>query len=62
MASMAYRPEDFRAVIEALASGVINAKAMITKRIPLGKLVEEGLEPLHDPKVSHCKILVDLSM
>lgn len=58
--SIAYTPADFRAVIEALANGEVNAKAMITKRIPMDKLVEEGLEELHDPKIGHCKILVDL--
>lgn len=61
-ATVAYTPEDFRAVINALDSGDMNASVMVTKRIPIGKLIEEGLKPLHDPKIGHCKILVDLAL
>jgi (R,R)-butanediol dehydrogenase/meso-butanediol dehydrogenase/diacetyl reductase len=47
----------FPEVISLIAGGQINANALITKRITLDQIVEEGFETLIADK-SHCKIIV----
>ncbi|KAH6716399.1 chaperonin 10-like protein [Leptodontidium sp. MPI-SDFR-AT-0119] len=57
-----YTREDFDAVIQAIASGIIDPGFMITSRIPLADVVSRGiLKLLHDPG-SDLKILVDLGI
>ena len=60
--SIAYTRKDFGDVIDAIEKGSLTPKAMITKRIKLEDVVEEGLEALHHKDNSNCKILVDLDL
>lgn len=57
-AGMGYTNEDFEAVINALASGKIDAKQMITSIIPLGDIVQKGFLELINNKAEHVKILI----
>lgn len=59
---MGYLPEDFKGVISALGSGVIRPEAMITKKISIDRVVEDGFHALVEDKVNQVKILVDLSL
>ena len=58
--SMCYSDQDIREVIEALGSGKMEPKAMITRRIKLENVVRDGFEALEGGQGEHCKILVDL--
>ncbi|KAI5363776.1 putative alcohol dehydrogenase, zinc-type, GroES-like superfamily, NAD(P)-binding domain superfamily [Septoria linicola] len=60
--SIAYTKEDFTEVIEAIAQGKMDPRRLITKRIKLEDVVEEGLVSLHHKDNKNCKILVDLSL
>lgn len=59
-ATLGYQSKDYRAVIEALEDGRMKPEAMITRRIKLEDLVEEGIKKLLTEKDKHVKILVDL--
>jgi (R,R)-butanediol dehydrogenase / meso-butanediol dehydrogenase / diacetyl reductase len=55
-----YEPEiDFPTALALLASGEVDAGAMITDHISLGALVDDGLEALLHDADEHVKILVD---
>lgn len=60
--SLAYTNEDFQAVVDAIGAGLLVPKPLITKRIRLEDVVEEGLEALHQSGSVECKILVDMSL
>ncbi|KXT00311.1 hypothetical protein AC578_6482 [Pseudocercospora eumusae] len=61
-ASIAYTKQDYVDVIEAIDGGRLHAKALISKRIKLEDVVEEGLVPLHRTRNRECKILIDLEL
>lgn len=52
---------DFEAVIEAISSGRMKPEAMITKKIAMDQVVEEGYKTLINDKDNHVKILIDVS-
>ncbi|TET07294.1 2,3-butanediol dehydrogenase [Candidatus Aerophobetes bacterium] len=52
--------EEFGNTIQILASPKITLEPLITKKISLSSLVEEGFEPASRHKEKHIKILVDL--
>jgi (R,R)-butanediol dehydrogenase / meso-butanediol dehydrogenase / diacetyl reductase len=55
-----YEPEtDFPTAMGLLASRAVDAPAMVTDHIPLGALVDDGLEALLHHADEHVKILVD---
>jgi (R,R)-butanediol dehydrogenase/meso-butanediol dehydrogenase/diacetyl reductase len=56
--SLAYEGVDFDISIALIADGRINVKPLITKKIKLDNLVEEGFEELHKHRERHIKILV----
>lgn len=56
-----YALGDFEAVLEAISSGRMNPKGMITKTIKMNEIVEEGFRTLIEDKDNHVKILVDVS-
>jgi (R,R)-butanediol dehydrogenase/meso-butanediol dehydrogenase/diacetyl reductase len=60
--AMTYEPAvDFPVALAMLATGAIDARAMITDHIGLDQLVEHGLEELLQHPDRHVKILVDAS-
>ena len=52
---------DYQGVIDALANGAMNPEKMITGKIAIDRIVEDGFHPLINEKEKHVKILVDLS-
>jgi len=55
-----YEPDiDFPTALGLLASGAVDARAMVTDHIPLEALVDDGLEALLHHADEHVKILVD---
>jgi len=58
--SFAYEPETFKQTIDLIASGQLNAKEVITDKIALEEIVENGFKALTEDK-SQAKILVELS-
>lgn len=56
-----YELGDFEAVIEAIASGRMKPEGMITKRVPMDKVADEGFKTLIEDKDNHVKILVDMT-
>ncbi|KAJ5106714.1 hypothetical protein N7456_003389 [Penicillium angulare] len=59
--TIGYEDCDFEAVIEALATGKIIPRSMITSKIPMNEVVEKGLKALIHDKEKHVKILIDVS-
>ncbi|KAJ5690532.1 hypothetical protein N7462_004924 [Penicillium macrosclerotiorum] len=59
--AVVYDDEDFEAVIEAIASGQIAPRSMITSKIQMDEIVKKGFEALINEKDKHVKILVDIS-
>ena len=60
--SFTYEPEvDFPIALRLLASGALDADAMITAHVPLEQVVEEGLHELLHHNDAHVKILIDPS-
>jgi len=57
-----YALGDFEAVLDAISSGRMNPEGMITKKIAIDKVAEEGFKTLVEDKDNHVKILVDLSI
>jgi hypothetical protein len=47
-------------VIEALRSGALKPEKMITSKIRIDRIAEDGFKPLIEEKDKHVKILVDL--
>ncbi|KAL1588736.1 hypothetical protein WHR41_02595 [Cladosporium halotolerans] len=61
-AVLGYQREDFDGVIEALADGRIKPEKMITARIGLEDLVEQGYGALKGEREKHVKVLIDMSI
>ncbi|WP_010530182.1 2,3-butanediol dehydrogenase [Lentibacillus jeotgali] len=59
-ASLAYRPTTFQTTIDLMAEGMLDPKEIITDRIALDRIIEDGFEALASDK-SQAKILVKLS-
>jgi threonine dehydrogenase-like Zn-dependent dehydrogenase len=57
---LGYQAEDYRGVIDALAKGTLKPAGMITSKIKLQDLVDEGYMKLINEKEKHVKILVDV--
>jgi len=55
-----YALGDFEEVIEAISSGAMTPGGMITKRIKLSEVAEEGFKALVEDKDNQVKILVDI--
>ncbi|PNS20824.1 hypothetical protein CAC42_2755 [Sphaceloma murrayae] len=53
-----YQAGDFQAVLDAISSGRMKPEAMITKKIKLDEVVEEGFSALIKDKENQVKILV----
>ncbi|KAK4988882.1 hypothetical protein LTR50_003616 [Elasticomyces elasticus] len=60
LAVLGYQRRDFEAVIEALSAGKLKPERMITRKIRMEDLVEEGVWALVKEKDKHVKILVDV--
>ncbi|KAI0456846.1 dehydrogenase [Xylaria acuta] len=58
---LCYRLSDFENVIDALHKGRLRPESMITGKIALNRVVEDGFEALINGGLGHIKILVDLS-
>lgn len=56
----AYPTHYWPRVIRLIASGVLPAKRIVTRRITLGEAVTNGFDALLDPSGKHLKILIDL--
>lgn len=54
-----YQEGDFQAVIDAISEGRMKPEGMITKRIKLTEVVEEGFQALIHDKENQVKILVE---
>ncbi|KAI0403172.1 GroES-like protein [Xylaria palmicola] len=59
--SLCYRWCDFSSVIDALREGRLTPESMITRKIPIDRVVEDGIDALINEKHKHIKIVVDLS-
>ncbi|KAH7011010.1 chaperonin 10-like protein [Ilyonectria destructans] len=57
---LGYQRKDFQAVIEHLRTGVIKPNDMITAKIRLENVVEDGIKALVTDKDNHVKILIDI--
>jgi threonine dehydrogenase-like Zn-dependent dehydrogenase len=57
---LGYSREDYQNVIAHIKSGAIQPKNMITRKISIDRVVEDGFEALIKDKNKHVKILVDL--
>lgn len=58
---MTYIDGDFEGVIDAIHTGKLKPKGMITKVIRPDEVAEEGFKALVDDKDNQVKILVDMS-
>lgn len=56
-----YELGDFEAVIEAISSGRMKPEAMITKKVTMDKVADEGYKTLIEDKDNHVKVLVDMT-
>ncbi len=57
---LGYQNKDYEGVIAALKSGALQPEKMITSKIRIDRVAEDGFRPLIDEKDKHVKILVDL--
>ena len=57
---LGYQNRDYEGVIEALKSGALKPEKMITSKIRIDRVAEDGFKPLINEKDKHVKILVDL--
>ncbi|KAF4984872.1 hypothetical protein FZEAL_25 [Fusarium zealandicum] len=57
---LGYSPEDFQAVIDNLGTGAIEPSQMITRKIKLENIVEDGIKALIHDKDNQVKVLVDI--
>ncbi|KAK5095564.1 hypothetical protein LTR70_003487 [Exophiala xenobiotica] len=60
-AVLGYQGKDYQGVINALSEGSMQPEKMITSKIHIDRVVEDGYMPLIKEKEKHVKILVDLS-
>lgn len=58
---LTYVPSDFAYVIDALSKGSLKPVSMITRKIPIDRIIEDGFHALINEKDEHVKIMVDLS-
>lgn len=58
---LTYVEADFEYVIDALREGRMTPESMITSKISIDRVVEDGFDALVNEKDKHVKILVDLS-
>ncbi|KAF7562250.1 hypothetical protein G7046_g1897 [Stylonectria norvegica] len=58
---LGYNREDYEAVIENIRTGAIKPNSMITRKIKLENIVEDGIKTLINDKDNHVKILVDVN-
>jgi len=56
---LGYLQKDFAGVIKALGDGNLNPEKMITGKIKIDRVPEDGYRPLIEEKDKHVKILVD---
>lgn len=56
-----YTHGDFEAVIDAISTGKMKPEGMITKKIPMDKVADQGFRTLIEDKDNHVKILVDMT-
>ena len=56
-----YLQKDYQGVIDALARGALKPHKMITGKIRIDRVVEDGFRPLTEDKGRHVKILVDMA-
>lgn len=59
--SLSHTPKDWKNVIEYMAQGKINPKDMITKVIPMNRIVEDGILALQRAGEGLLKILVQVN-
>ncbi|KAI0490464.1 dehydrogenase [Xylaria cf. heliscus] len=59
--SLCFRLSDFGNVVKALGEGRLRPESMITGKIALHRVVEDGFEVLINERQKHIKVLVDLS-
>lgn len=59
-AVLGYSQDDFRNVIAHMKNGSIRPATMITRKITIDKVVEDGFQALINDKNKHVKIQVDL--
>lgn len=57
---LGYQAKDYQGVVDALAKGILKPEGMITGKIKLQDLVDDGYMKLIHEKEKHVKILVDL--
>ncbi|KAI8654131.1 hypothetical protein NCS56_01369700 [Fusarium sp. Ph1] len=57
---LGYQREDFQAVIENFGTGAIEPSQMITRKIKLENIVEDGIKALINDKDNQVKVLVDI--
>ena len=57
---LGYQKKDYEGVLDALGKGSLKPDAMITGKIKMQNLIEEGYMPLINEKDKHVKILVDI--
>lgn len=56
---LGYLQKDFASVIRALGDGSLKPERMITSKIKIDRVPEDGYRPLIEEKDKHVKILVD---
>ncbi|KAI0100781.1 dehydrogenase [Nemania sp. FL0031] len=61
IACLAYVMDDFDKVIAAISEGRLRPESMITRKISLDRVPEDGFEVLINDKDTHVKLLVDLT-
>ena len=59
-AVLGYQKKDYEGVIDALSKGSLKPVGMITSKIKLDHLIQEGYRKLIDEKDQHVKILIDM--
>jgi threonine dehydrogenase-like Zn-dependent dehydrogenase len=57
---LGYQRKDYESVIEALRTGAMKPEKMITSKIKIDRIAEDGFKPLIEEKDKHVKILVDM--
>jgi threonine dehydrogenase-like Zn-dependent dehydrogenase len=60
LTSLSYTSNDFRSVIDALSKGLMDVANMITSKISIDRVVEDGILALSEGK--GVKVLVDLQL
>jgi len=60
LAVLGYLGQDFQGVIKALGDGSLRPRKMITSKIRIDRVYEDGFKALMEEKDNHVKILVDL--